>query len=68
MYDTVFSWISAFANYKIEGYYLCRMLVPFVLGVILWASRIMSSFMVKIFSLVIAFILYHLPDIVKNFM
>jgi len=61
IYDTVFSWLYAFANYKIEGYYLCRLLTPFVLVVILWVSRIMLSFMVKLFAIVIAAILYYLP-------
>jgi hypothetical protein len=66
-YDGVYRTLNAFANYKVHGILLCRMLAPIALISLVWVSRIISSVIVKFFSVIIALLLYFLPNIVIIF-
>jgi hypothetical protein len=67
MYETIYSYLCRFSNFKIHGMLFCRLLAPVVLIVLLWISRIVSSFTVKIFAVGFALILYFLPSVINIF-
>lgn len=66
-YDGIYYNLFAFANYQVNGILLCRILAPIVLISLVWVSRIISSVIVKFFSVMIALLLYFLPNIVSIF-
>ncbi len=66
-YDGIYYNLFAFANYQVHGILLCRILAPIVLISLVWISRIISSVIVKFFSVMIALLLYFLPNIVSIF-
>ncbi len=66
-YDGIYYNLFTFANYQIHGVLLCRILAPVVLISLVWISRIISSVIVKFFSVLIALLLYFLPNIVSIF-
>jgi hypothetical protein len=66
-YDSIYFNLFSFANYKIQGILLCRLLAPVALISLVWISRIISSVIVKFFSVLIALLLYFLPNIVSIF-
>jgi hypothetical protein len=67
VYDQIYYLIYKFANYRIEGVLLCRLLAPLILLIIVWISRIIQSVMVKFFAVCIAALLYFLPTVVRLF-
>lgn len=66
-YDGIYLYMCKFANYKINGLLLCRLLAPVALIILLWISRIVSSVIIKIFAVVIALMLYFFPTIINMF-
>lgn len=68
IYDQIFIVLYKFANYKVYGILLPRLLMPFAILGVLWLSRLASSVYVKVFSIVIGLILYYLRDIVNLFL
>ena len=67
MYETIYSYLYSFANYKVHGILFCRLIAPVVLIVLLWISRIVASFIIKIFAVGFAIILYFLPNVINIF-
>lgn len=66
-YDDIFILIYNFANYTFHGMLLCRILAPIILVSLLLISRLTSSFLVKLFAMLIALIIYFLPDVINIF-
>lgn len=66
-YDEVYLYLLNIVNIKIFGILACRLLAPIILLVVLWISRIISSFLIKIFAIAIAMIVYFSPDVVSIF-
>lgn len=66
-FDRIYYAIVIFANYRIFDMYLCRILAFVALVFLLYLSRLIASFRVKIFAVVIALVLYFFPDLVKKF-
>lgn len=66
-YDSIYIALHRFANYQVWGILLCRLLAPLVFVALLWISRIVSSVMLKFFSVLIAMMLYFFPAIINVF-
>jgi hypothetical protein len=66
-YDIIYYKMYTFSHYKVQGILLCRLLAPIVLISLLWVSRIISSVIIKFFSVLIAMLLYFFPNIVGVF-
>lgn len=66
-YDTLYVYLWKFANIKLYGVLLCRLLAPVILVVLLWISRIITSAAVEIFAVTFALILYFLPAVINIF-
>ncbi len=66
-YDSIYYNLYIFAGYQVRGILLCRILAPVVLISLVWVSRIISSVIVKFFAVLIALLLYFLPNIVSIF-
>ena len=66
-YGKMYSYIIAFAAYRISDMYLCRILAFTALAILLCISRFVSSFYVKALAVVIALVLYFFPDLVREF-
>lgn len=67
MYTTVYLALYKFAHFHVFGLFLCRVLAIVIPVFILWKSRIIASIALKLFSVVIAMLLYFLPNIVDLF-
>jgi hypothetical protein len=66
-YDAIYIALWKFANYKIGGILLCRLLAPLFLVILLWLSRVIQNVLVKFFSVLVAMLLYFLPNIINIF-
>ena len=66
-YDLIYFKLYTFAHYQVHGILLCRLLAPIVLISLVWVSRIISSVIIKFFSVLIAMLLYFMPTIVGVF-
>lgn len=66
-YDQIFLALYKFANYEVYGVLICRLLAPIALITLLWVSRIISSVLVKFFSVIIALLLYFFPNVLNIF-
>ncbi len=66
-YDRIYYTLYTLAGYEVRGILLCRLLAPIMLILLVWVSRIISSVIVKLFAVMIALLLYFLPNIVSIF-
>jgi hypothetical protein len=67
LFDRLYSGILFFANFRLYEMYLCRILAFVVLAFLLYISRLISSFYVKVFAIVISLILYFFPELIQKF-
>jgi hypothetical protein len=66
-YDAIYHYLGAFANLRVGGYLLCRLLAPALGLFIVWISRLNASILMKFFALVVTLMLYFLPSIINMF-
>lgn len=65
-FDNIYSGIIAFSNYKVLDIYICRLIAYAALAFLLYISRLLSSFYIKLFAVAVAMILYFFPELVRN--
>jgi hypothetical protein len=68
MYDSVFNYLYQFANYKMDGVPFCHILAFVVFIGLLFIARLISSVLLKFFSIMIAMLIYFFPQIINVFM
>lgn len=72
IYERVYRMLYDFAVWQVvlwgHDISVCRSLALIVLFVMVVFSRLLSSYILKFFSVLIALILYFLPDVVKLFL
>ena len=66
-YENIYLALFAFVNFDVFGVLLPRLLAPVIGIVLLWKSRMISSTLLKVFSVVLALIVYFLPSSVNLF-
>ncbi|MCL4492141.1 MAG: hypothetical protein M1510_09620 [Nitrospirae bacterium] len=66
-FDKAYLYIIALADYRVFDMYLCRILAFAALAFLLYLSRFVSSFYVKVFAVVVALVLYFFPELVQKF-
>jgi len=65
--DQIYYMLFRFAEYRIDGYLVCRLLAPLLLLALVWVSRMIQSVMLKFFAVSIAMLLYFFPSVVRLF-
>ena len=66
-FDRIYFLIVSLVHYKIQGMYLCRICALFALVFLLYMSRFVASFYVKLFAAAVTLVLYFLPELMRNF-
>jgi hypothetical protein len=66
-YERIYRLLMVFADLRVGGYLLCRLLAPAIGLFIVWVSRLNSSILLKLFALLITVMLYFLPSIIDIF-
>lgn len=66
-YDAIYRFLGEFANLRVGGYLLCRLLAPAVGLFIVWISRLNASILMKFLALIVTLMLYFLPFIINMF-
>jgi hypothetical protein len=68
MYDSIFNYLCQFANYKMNGVPFCHILAFVVFLGLLLIARLISSVLLKFFSIMIAMLIYFFPQIINAFL
>lgn len=65
--DKIFLAILFLAGYQVFDVYICRIVALAVLVCLLYISRLIASFHMKVFAVISSLILYFFPELIKKF-